>query len=508
MPLHKLPPQGPSSNDSHASKRRQTQDRRRTLQTISELTTTDGTPPDFISFITAKRGEDNQRITNKTNKTRKRQSLPQYCPSPACAQAQAAITGPPLRNAVSHHSLQGCSREAQDLSRCEAGWNARRDRARAQREQAVMGVNDPHVTFDRSVQDGNLYQPLSNSHRLASRPSQSSLMSYSTQQQLLRNSRSISGFSQTNDAETSGRASTDSSSFHSSRDSVVRRSRSGSSSDRSFASSRTTPPLPIASPPPIPRYYTSPISYNQYMPPVPRSKTPKQQRPTAGYRSSSLPTIRIDRPRSAPYDREHNMARTSTLPAYQRHQVDIQRARLESLAALTASPPTPSTTHPNRPSSLQHHHRLSLPAPHAQHPSTSHRPRPRSTHRSAPHSRPPRQSTNQSIIYNQNPDKIGLRTVPKRESLTQWKAERDNAQAGREYMQRAKMMERVRRANEMEREREKELLAMVMENDAEVLVVVGEKMDEGGGKREVKWGKGEESGCLGGLMRMFGGRGG
>ncbi|KAH9875329.1 hypothetical protein J1614_004821 [Plenodomus biglobosus] len=516
MPLQKLPPQGPSSNDSHASKRRQAQNRRRTLQTISELTTTDGTAPDFVSFITAKRNEDNANVGGKTNESRKRQSLPPYCISPACVQVQTTVAAPSLRPSVSQHSLQGHRSSTSDLRKYEAGWNARRERARAHREQALVKVGDAHATF-------NQYQPSTNTSRPAIRHSQSNPVSYSTQKQLLRNSRSISGFSQINDIEPSARASTDSSSFHSSHDSAIRRSRSGSSSDRSFASSRTTPPLPIDSPPPIPHYYTSPISYNQYMPPVSRSKTPKQERSTSGYRSSSLPTIRIDRPRSAPYDHEHHKARTSTLPTYQKHQFDIQRARLESLAALTASPPPLHQLNTSSLKQSQHHHnynhhphpqRLSLPFPN---------PQQQSPHHHHQHQHRPRQPH-----HNHHPHRSSLhtpRTLPKRESLTQWKAERDNAQAGREYLQRAKMMERVRRANEQERERERELRALAAES---CRGQVDEKVGSGSGsgcdgvegdeeeeekrtgrRREVRWGKGkgEANGCLKGIWGIFGGRG-
>jgi hypothetical protein len=82
--------------------------------------------------------------------------------------------------------------------------------------------------------------------------------------------------------------------------------------------------------------------------------------------------------------------------------------------------------------------------------------------------------------------------VPNRESLTKWKSEREEAKAEFNFMQRATMKERVRRANEMEQEKEKELQALGMgaEKGARVL---GKGL------------KSEERGCFGGVFeRMFG----
>ncbi|KAJ4368877.1 hypothetical protein N0V83_005959 [Neocucurbitaria cava] len=102
-----------------------------------------------------------------------------------------------------------------------------------------------------------------------------------------------------------------------------------------------------------------------------------------------------------------------------------------------------------------------------------------------------------NIIYAQNSDKQGLlpppdiafekRIVPKRESLTQWKAEREEAKAEFDGMRRAGTKERVRRANELEQEKEKELLML----GKGTVVVEKEKEKE----RRV--------GCLSGLFAMF-----
>jgi hypothetical protein len=66
-----------------------------------------------------------------------------------------------------------------------------------------------------------------------------------------------------------------------------------------------------------------------------------------------------------------------------------------------------------------------------------------------------RQSTDQ-------PRKVSFqaRTVPKRESLAQWKKEREHAMANLKTDHKARIQERVRRANEQEQEREKELVQM------------------------------------------------
>ncbi|KAJ4381058.1 hypothetical protein N0V86_003405 [Didymella sp. IMI 355093] len=75
------------------------------------------------------------------------------------------------------------------------------------------------------------------------------------------------------------------------------------------------------------------------------------------------------------------------------------------------------------------------------------------------------------------------RTVPKRESLTQWKKEREEAKANMHMDHKARMQERVRRANELEQEREKELVEM--------------------GKRPAK---AESRSCFGGLFAVLRGK--
>tara|TARA_R110002003_G_scaffold9_17_gene527 strand:+ start:8902 stop:9234 length:333 start_codon:yes stop_codon:yes gene_type:complete len=92
------------------------------------------------------------------------------------------------------------------------------------------------------------------------------------------------------------------------------------------------------------------------------------------------------------------------------------------------------------------------------------------------------------------------RSLPSRESLTKWKSEREEAKAEFDGMQRAKMKERVRRANEMELEKERELQALGKgaEKGARVL---GVGLVEKGGS-----GKERGRGCFGGVFGRVMGR--
>ena len=83
-----------------------------------------------------------------------------------------------------------------------------------------------------------------------------------------------------------------------------------------------------------------------------------------------------------------------------------------------------------------------------------------------------------------NKASLEKRVVPKRESLTQWKAEREAAEPG--GTRRAHMKERVRRANELEEERERELM----------------KMGKGTGMEGKE--KKEGTGCFRGFLGCFG----
>jgi hypothetical protein len=76
------------------------------------------------------------------------------------------------------------------------------------------------------------------------------------------------------------------------------------------------------------------------------------------------------------------------------------------------------------------------------------------------------------------------RTVLKRESLAQLKAEREEAKPNLNAMYHADMKESVRHANELESER------------GEVIMGMGKEKDKNAMKNE--------RGCFGGVMRLFG----
>ncbi|KAF1836013.1 hypothetical protein BDW02DRAFT_494737 [Decorospora gaudefroyi] len=362
----------------------------------------------------------------------------------------------------------------------ETNWNARRERSRIHHEQSTRGATTyRRQNLSHKPQDGS-YPALP---RKTSKPSSSSnIRTYSSHHQLLANSRSMSGFSSSSssngtldrrsslgamsghghtdaragDAESSGRASTDSSSFHSTQDGAVQRSRSGSSVHSTFAS-QIVPPLPVASPPPMQRYRTDTFSY----PDINRAIGPgRPTRPSSTTRTTSLPTIRIERVAATGHENRHSMSR-SPQHKHQHHQTDIQKARLESLAALTAAHPTTSSS--------QRRHQTYRPLSH------SHlKPPPQYSALSPSHNtKTPHTSTDlQPSIHEKRP-------LPNRESLTQWKAERDQDVAG--TTRKAHIKERVRRANELELEREQELV----------------KVGKGTGKER-------ERGCFAGILGVFG----
>ncbi|CAO2651050.1 Nn.00g093470.m01.CDS01 [Neocucurbitaria sp. VM-36] len=519
MPLQKTPPQGTQAPDAQSVKRRQLQERRRTLQTISELSVTDGAQPEFSSFI---KTEKSARVSfasgpiakKKNPNLSKRRSLPQYCASPACLQVQAPTERQPMHASASRRSQSSQTSWATDTRRYEEGWNARRERARAQHEQAVAQTRDQRQVSGHRLRIGSQTSLPSTTPLPSSQSSQDYLRSYASHHQLLRNSRSISGFPPTMarrssfgaststghssqrdfDTESSERASTDSSSYHSVHESAVRRSRSGSST-QSFTL-QAGPPMPNPFASPVQRYYLNPaqshkgVSQGQLSTPMPR-------RPVPTNRSMSLPIIRVQDVSGTRHDGRQSASRLSMKSSQQKQYIDIQTARLETLAALTASrhdpymakrasPPMTKSTH------LQHTSAFSPPNRNSYRHSTS-----RSRSRSSLQPPPPAYQTSNTanIIYAQNPDKQGLlpppdidfekRVVPKRESLTQWKAEREEARAEFDGMRRENTKERVRRANELEQEKEKELLMM-----GKGTVVVEEE-------------EGKEVGCFSSLFAMF-----
>ncbi|KAL6703282.1 hypothetical protein ACN47E_009989 [Coniothyrium glycines] len=540
MPLQKLPPRHQPANDPHASKRGQLQERRRTLQTISELAATDGAHDDFKTFMKSRtkgHGNGSAQMVHRqrTPNLSKRRSLPQYCSSPACLQAQhSAQRQRRLHTCRSPKLQRSFDRPVGTASLRDQGWNEKREKARAQLEQTAILMYD-----SQTIQDGKnvLGCPSTDAQHGLVTPDVVTAGHFTPRvgaQQVLRNSRSLSGIQSSQqqrqhvprsnlartheqqqkqhdcETESSGRTSTDSSSHRSSHERAVRRSRSGSSSDTSI-SSHQPPLVPVLSIPRMQRYYSMPtqLHYNQAA--LQSALSTPQSRHIVANRVPSLPSIRIEHVGAPPSDTKHKYTEQ------QKHQMTIQRARLESLAALTAAqggaPSIPKDVSP-----FLGTHRNSLPSQQDRCSSNQGRPR------SESHLRPPPQYTPyhkqrvgpqvKTTAHTRHEAPAGAarrieaqaslepRPVPTRESLTRWKTEREEARAEFEGLQRAKMRERVRRANEMEVEKEKELLKM---GKGTTVVDEVEDEDENEDENEDKDEGGSEldAGCLGGVLKML-----
>jgi hypothetical protein len=517
MPLQKMP-QGPPSSESQMTKRRQLQERRRTLQTISELSAADGHTADFRLS-----GGARQRISGshqgpplsvrKTPNTSKRRSLPQYCARPECIENRIlpAVSTihimTPQRLPLDHEG------HASLASQPTAGWNARRERARMQAEQALSGAELRQKSSVSSLQSTNYADRPTASPQPRNKPSQPYLKAYYSQQHLLHNGRSMSSTSSRSDLQSSqGRSpkhpnihdpeadsseltSTDSSSYRSSRDSTMRRSRSSSSSQSSII--QGVPPLPTGCAQPTRSYYTAVTShyhkgYPYQLPGPMYAQAPSETRtlslpymyndrantPLLGYMPSPSPvppnTLLSNHYNSVEKQRSKSLSSKSA-PSYQHiregrttrppapTQPPRQPADKPTIPSLRASSATKSTSSPpNR------HRTSSLKSP-----SSSYLPK-----------------RTETVKFDQASTQ---RATPDRESLTKWKSEREEAKAEFDFTQRAKMKERVRRANEMEQEKEKELQALGLgaEKGARVLGIGL---------------KSEERGCFGGVFGRIWGR--
>lgn len=502
MPLQKLPPHGPLSVSASVSQRPQLQNRRRTLQTISELSANDGGLPDFVSSIgieSARRMGHNSvpGVGRSTPTPAKRQSLPQH--------HLGSSTHPPrLSVAVAHaHSQEHLhSRPAQRhrplpiTSDQVEGWNAKREQARLRHELAIAEARARQSGSEQGV-------PKSAStpaDRTSAGSRHSSLIHTPSQQTLGKNSpcscssgqverRTSVGSTINNTSQydarpaTSERASTDSSSYQS-RDSAINRSRSGSSN--TSYTSQDAPPLPHGANSTMRGYCAELILQNHNLVAFGESARSRNLNPQRSSRTLSLPTDGFKHA-SAPHI-YMTAPDLRQLPTPQSRPISAQRARNQALAALTAANSHMQThkhprdvtnsSHRHRHASLTSHpvHRASLRSNMSQHRITS----PSPAHPISPTLRPQPLQRRQSDA----PRKVSFesRTVPKRESLTQWKREREEARASLQFDHKTRMQERVRRANEQELEREKELVQM--------------------GKRRVKG----ENGCFGGLFEAFKGR--
>ncbi|KAI4658048.1 uncharacterized protein J4E78_006438 [Alternaria triticimaculans] len=90
---------------------------------------------------------------------------------------------------------------------------------------------------------------------------------------------------------------------------------------------------------------------------------------------------------------------------------------------------------------------------------------------------------NMAMAPHRSSPAVGRRAIPTRESLSQWNSEREEAKMGLGDMHRADMKERVRRANELELDKEQELVHL-------------EKKASGVAQEEAR-------GCFGAMLRLF-----
>lgn len=363
------------------------------------------------------------------------------------------------------------------------GWNAKRERARMRHELALTEARIRQSMSDQGAEiaalplwQGASSCPTSIRHAQSTQTLLEKRNSGTERRASLASTNNSAGQYDTR-PEASERASTDSSSYQS-RDSAVHRSRSGSS-NTSYAS-QEAPPLPHGSTSDMKGYCAEFVLQNHNLVSFGESARSKNLNPYRSSRTYSLPGTGLKH-MSAPHHRYVTAPDLRQPPTQQSRPVSAQRARNQALAALTAANSHMRTTRRDQYSSSQHS------SPHQRrHASlTSHPPHVSAQRRSAsPHRNSLRyqaqmeaqrritsplpahldHNRSRSSLHRQSDVtrrvSFETRTVPKRESLTQWKKEREEARANMHMDHKARMQERVRRANELEQEREKELVKM------------------------------------------------
>ena len=473
------------------TKRRQLQERRRTLQTISELSATEHIPGFRTSIGHGKTTPHrlDSTLTRKSSYVSKRQSLPQYCGRPECIESRSPVPSTDTMLA------QGAPLDREghtSRTQPEVGWNARRARARMQAELALSANTVRREKSTTSLQAGSFHGRTNTPQLSRNKTSQPYLKSYYSQQHLIQDTRSMTSTPSRSDltsstgrplrhsehdGDSSEHTSTDASSFGSSRDSTMRRSRSSSSS-QSFTVPGV-PPLPTGCPQPTRSYYTAATSHYRNGYPI-QLPGPMYVKAPSETRTSSLPYTRVDQYTTpllgpmSPTPKNMSSSYFSVPP----------KPRPKSLSARSSSSHQQQVRHKRSSTITQparyttHKQPTSAPLP-ARPASTS------SRHRASSLKSPSSSSKRaETVTFDQPP------SVPNRQSLTKWRSEREEAKAEFNFMQRATMKERVRRANEMEREKEREL----------------QKVGLGAEKGARVLGKGLEGerGCFGGWGRMFG----
>jgi hypothetical protein len=437
----------------------------------------------------------------------KRRSLPQYCARPQCLQTRSSPTVPTSQMWNTSHSKMGKEMHATASARYEDGWNARRERARLQTEPALV---EAQLRRETSM---SILQSSSSSTMLRGKPSQPHLKSHSSQQHLLRSSRSIAGVSSRSvkrsslgsssthsaipehEPAHSRHSSTDSSSFHSLHESRIRRSRSGSSS--TSCTSQDVPPVPRG------LTHRPHITTNHHKVEArSRASTHMYGQPASNIRQPSTPYMRTEyailphtdkhlirafsevSPQHSHVQKSPSHRRSAHLKPERRLSSDKQA----SLAPCSTSPKvSPQTLQPSSSRSSRHSSRRSF----SHHGSTPHcilTP-------SSPITTPPpaygAKTDQSSLLPPLRSGSLEKRAIPSRESLTKWKTESEEVKTEIDGMQRAKVQERVRRANEMELAKEKELRELGKGADKAARVL---GMGIEGNEKE-------GMGCFGGLFR-------
>lgn len=512
MPLQKLPPNGPQPVRLSTSQRPQLQNRRRTLQTISELSTNDGGLPDFVSSI----GIENIRrlghdsvpgVSRSTPRPVKRQSLPQHRSSSDVHLPRPSITvtrGPGHEAQCSR--LSPGRRPMPTTTNQFEGWNAKRERARVRHELAITEARFRQSMSKRgaelglsAVRSGAGSRPASINHAHSSQILPEKRSSGCERRASLGSTKNDANQFDTR-PEASERASTDSGSYQS-RDSAINRSRSDSS-NTSYAS-QDAPPFPHGSTLGMQGYCAELILQKQNLVSFGESARSRNLNPKKSSRMYSSPNDGIKHT-SAPHHCYVTAPDLRQPPTHPSRPISAQRARNQALAALTAAnshmQPTRRNQDPSPRQSSSHQHRHASLASHppnvaAQRSSASLR---RNSLRYQAQLETQRCITSPSPAHLVHQGSRGslhrhsdvtrrvsfeARTVPKRESLTQWKREREEAKVNLHMDHKARMQERVRRANELEQEREKELVSM--------------------GKRQAE---AESRSCFGGLIAVLRGK--
>ncbi len=480
---------------AYPANRRQLQERRRTLQTISELSAVDQTSsktktsakpeytrrPSYSGSIVS-----DEQVPN----LRRRQSLPGYCSNPGCSNAQAVYTRDVIQYSKSKQSIPDTDANVQQ------GYNATKERVRFQKE---------HLGPDKNVMNDSL----NITPRRARLPSRSAslpyLRPYASQPQLSHNNYPGGGFSRHIETRASpgsfGRsvygnnllegANTNLSLYHVSRGDTPQWSRYGTLS----------PSVPYHQTHPMPdqRYYTNPAaSYNQLIPWKPA--TPVKASNVAVRRSSSLPAVRVGHMRDMPYKHRQAMPRSFKLPDEER-VVNVQHERLAALAALTGSDvrslqkkrtSTPTT--------------MTVPTYTS---STSSRQRKRSSIRNRTRFSPnvrvvplndtlKSKSSDNLLNHHNAPQRSRVRAslevlgAPRRKGTGERQTEKKKPKRSVNVMQRPEMADRVKWANEREQERERELESI--RKGSEAGTETGTETSED---------KPEKRGCLRGILAVF-----